>query len=559
MRHCTRALFLALGLVLAVGCNGVTEDDGGTNGDGTPPGPDSGPPPPNVVTYKAAGETAEADFTGGSEEYLVVPYSTSTTSSSGISFDVKLESGGGGGADGGVGTSFFKLSPAPVPPLKVRNPALWAQWQARLAVERWSRELAEKAAQAKMRRPLADLDKTLAACTTSADCADTEVCHEGNCETSVTIKVESFSTSATTITADVKKKGQVAAILVDSADTVDQANIDAMLDKFEKVIYPRDVALFGNPELKSGESTLSSDRNADGLVWLVFTSKVTEKKSAIGFFVATDFDDSDAKSNKTDILYIDAGLTDLTNAYATIAHEFQHLLGFAVKVYRSQINGGSGALEELWLDEGQSHFAEDACGFGGENTTLLDQETFTSFDTTSLLGPDDTLAMRGMAMTFVRYLFEQKGGVTYNSDGTITDGGGGAVLQALHTTEKQGADAVADAFGKSFKDAFDGWIAAMALDGRGVTDFAGYNFVDVVTDPVTGNQVGVAIRGTRKDETGSDVELQGPLETDLTGDTADSIPNATGKMFKLAGQSGTVKVTVTTQDSDFHFALIKIK
>jgi len=545
---------LALIMALAA-CNGTSGDDGGPPPGENPPTPDTGPPPPNLVTYKNAGESAEADFTAGSEEYLVVPYSTSTTAASGISFDIKLGTAAAG--DGGVGQSHFKLRYTPPVPLKVRNPKLWAEWQQRLALERWTRSLAEKAAGSKMRAPRAGLDSTLAACTLSSECQATEVCSAGQCASTVTLKTESFSATAT-IDADVKAKGTIAAILVDSADTVDQTNVDAMLKEFEELIYKRDVALFGNPPLKSGENTLSSDRNADGLIWLVFTSKVQEK-NAVGFFVATDFDDTDAKSNKTDILYIDSGLTELKKAYTTIAHEFQHLLGFATKVYKAKVNGGQGALEDLWLDEGMSHFAEDACGYGGENVTVLDQESFTSFDSTSLLGPDDTLAMRGMAFTFVRYIFEQKGGVTYASDGGITDAGGAALLQQIHTTSKQGAEAVAEAYGKSFKDAFDGWIAAVSLDGRGLTSFSSYVFKDLVDDPKTGNKIGVKIRGTRKDDTGADVELKGPIENDLTADVSDAIPNATGKFFVLKGQSGTVSVSVTTQEQDFRFALIKLK
>ena len=444
--------WIALAVFAVAGCEDTAKTDGGS-----PPGenvtPDTGPPPPNVVTYKKAGESTEADFTGGTEEYLVVPYSVSTTAATAISFDIKLQ--GSSAADGGLSSSSFKLRPAP---LRLRDPALWARWQRRLAVERWTRGLAEKAAQAKMTAP-ARMDRKLAACSLSSECSATEVCHEGQCASTVTIKVSTFSTATQTIDAKVAKRGTVAAILVDSGDTVAQANVDAMLDKFEKLLYPRDAALFGNPPLKTGEALLlASDRNADGLVWLVFTSKVQEKQ-AVGFFVATDFDDTDAKSNKADILYLDSGLTKLEHAYSTIAHEFQHLLGFASKVYKAKVNGGGGQLEALWLDEGMSHFAEDACGYGGENVTLLDQEVFTAFSDTAMVSTDDSQAMRGLALTFVRYIFEQKGGVSYGSDGSITDKGGAAMLAKFHTSTKAGTAEVDEVFG-SFTDAFDGWILA---------------------------------------------------------------------------------------------------
>jgi hypothetical protein len=279
-----------------------------------------------------------------------------------------------------------------------------------------------------------------------------------------------------------------------------------------------------------------------------------------GFFVKIDFADAstEANSNEADILYINAAQSNLEAAYTTIAHEFQHLLNFGAKVYRPKVAGGQGSQEELWLDEGMSHFAEDACGYGGDNVILLDQEVFTSFNMTSMLGPDDSAVMRGMAFTFVRYLFEQKGGASYESDGSITDKGGAALLASIHTSDKRGVDAVSEKYAP-FKDAFDGWITAISLDGRGVTDYAKYVFQPLIDDPKTGNKVGLKIRGTRKDSGGNDVALAGPLEDDLTANVSDTIPNATGKFFKLAGQSGKVTVTVKCQESDFHYAVIKLK
>jgi hypothetical protein len=547
-------------LVPGLSCNGTEE-----NGDGGPPKtdgkvtPDLPPLPPGLVTVKNAGESADADFSGGSEEYLVVPFSVSDVAASAIDFEIKVQSGGGGGADGGIGTSYHKLR-WDTRPLKLRNPGLWAYWQRRLAVERWQRDLAERAAKAKMRAPGADLDKTMAACTLSSECAATEVCHAGQCAATVKIKTGEFSSTAE-IDAEVKKKGKLAAILVDSGDTVSQGNVDAMLEKFESLIHPCDVGLYGDPPLKDGEKTTSSDRNGDGIVWLVFTSKVAEQ-NAVGFFVATDFDDTNAKSNKTDILYIDAGITELEKAYSTMTHEFQHLLNFGSKVYKPTVAGGQGSLEALWLDEGQAHFAEDACGWGGENVTLLDQEVFTAFSDGSLLvldKADDSAAMRGRAFTFVRWLFEKQGGVSYESDGKITDKGGAKVLQTFHTTTKLGVEAVNEAYGDGFKKAFEGWITAVALDGRGVQGAAALEFQDLVKHPVTGNDTGVVIRGKRKDESGAEVNLQGPLEEALSGDKQDTIPNGSAKFFLLKGQTGKVTVTVTTQESDFRFALIKIK
>jgi hypothetical protein len=546
-----------MGLGLVVGLYAGCSDTNGT-GDGGPKkeggaAPDL-PPAPELVTFKKAGESAEADFEQA-KEYVVVPYSVSETAADAIEFTVKVTSGSG------MGSQSFKLR---VPSRRPVDPVFLARWQQRMKVERWLRGLAEQAAASPHSRP-PEMTTPLAgaACVSSTDgkCEANEVCFNKVCSSQLTIKTEKFS-STKTITANVKAKGKRAAVLVDSADTVDQGTIDSLLKRFEEIILPRSVALFGDPPLQGSSGPTASDRNGDGLVWLVLTKKVQEKK-AVGFFVATDFTD-EAASNKADILYIDAAAkTD--SALVILAHELQHLLGYGSKVYKPTVNGQTGGLEALWLDEGQAHFAEDACGFGGENTTLLRQQTLTGFSEKSLLFTQDDIAARGMAFLFVRYLFEQKGAVTYNADGSITDAGGAAFLKAIHSTTKQGVEAVKEALGSTFsgdwKAGFDNWMVAMTLDGRGLTQYPRYVYAALQDDPKTNNQIGVKIRGERKDETGAVVKLEGPLEDEITatGDTAGQIPNATGKFFLLKSMTGKVNVSVTTQETDFRFALIRLK
>lgn len=547
----------AFALALVVGGCDKTEDgtdggprpDGGVNdngpgGDG-PLSPDAGKPPEGIVTVKNAGEEADVSFVKGDEQYLVVPYSVSTTAADAIEYTIKVA--------GAPAAKAFALRGSFEPPKL--DPQLLARWQRRLAVERWTRQLAEKALRAPYRPRL---DQPIAACTASSECGADEVCAAGNCAKSVSIKTAEFSAAAT-IDAAVKRKGQKAAILVDSEATIADADLDAMLEHFETVIMPRDVAFFGALPLKDGEPQPAWDRNGDGLLWLVLTKKVAEKE-AVGFFVATDFTE-DAKSNQADILYAappDAE-TPVGKVYPYLAHELQHLLGYANKAYRAKVAGGQPTLEALWLDEGLAHFAEDACGYGGEMTRMLDETLFPSFSETRLLGEQDSIAMRALAFTFVRYLFEQRGGVAYEAGGGITDKGGAAWVQSIHASDKLGTDVIGATFG-DFKGAFDNWVAAVALDGRGVTDYPKWVFAPLVEDPVTKNQVGCKIRGKRKNENGEEVNLLGPLEEEISGETTDgTIPNSAAKLYLLKGQTGAAKVSVTTAESDFRFAVIKIK
>jgi hypothetical protein len=554
----------ALLLVLAApGCDTMGKNtDGGTGGEKG----SSNITPPSGVSLLAGGGSGTADFSSATQ-YLIAPFAYSTAAASDISFDIKVTSGGttadsgGSSSDGSVSSSNYSLRVRRTP-LEIRDPIAAKRWANRLAFEMWRRPRDEYNAAHLVLR--AHKWVKTASCTLSSGCGATEVCDTstGSCSSSVTVNVGSFSSG--TITAKVANKGKHAAILVDSSDTVSSTTTEALLKKFDEVVYPRDTGLFGNPVLKSSGAQLAADRNGDGLVWLVLTSKL-QAKSVVGAFMSDDFDDTNANSNKADILYVDSGLTLGEIAYATLAHEFQHLLNYATKVYLPKVNGGTGALEALWLDEGQSHFAEDACGFGGENVTLLDEKTFSSFSETALFATKDGFEMRGMAFTFVRFIFEQAGGATYNSDGTISDGGGAAMLAKMHTTSSQGTAAVAAATGSDWSALYKRWVVAIAVNGRPAPfSDTHWDFASLQTDPVTGlssAKIGVLVRGARTDDTGKSVSLKGPLDDSITaqGTKSDTVSSSSAKFFTLSGLTGSNTVQVSSQETSFGFALIKLK
>ncbi|MCB9555137.1 MAG: hypothetical protein H6707_03460 [Deltaproteobacteria bacterium] len=549
-------------------CDGANcSRDAGVRTDGAPVA-DSAQPPSGIVTFKNAGETATASFSAGNEAYVVVPYSVSTTAADAIDFTIKLTTKTSGTRSYSMRWGGF--------PARKTDPVWAKRIASRIAVERWTRGLRERAATMRMSPQSTVLSPVrrkfghIAACASglSADCGANEVCVKGQCTSEISgYNVTEFAPTTKAIDLTVERKGQSVAILVEKGKTVAKADLDGLLQAFQEVIALRDVALFGDPALKSGETRTSSDRNGDGMVWLVLSDTVAEKNSdAVGFFVGTDFADvkDSANSNEADVLYcvLPSSGTPLPKILPILAHEFQHLLNFATKVYRPKVNGGQGALEELWLDEGLSHFAEDAVGYGGDNVTLLDQELFPSFGDFSLfvnVKTGDTPGLRALALAFVRYLFEQKGGVSYlKEDPRPQDKGGATWLKALLASDKAGVDGITATYG-DYKAAFNNWIAAVVLDGRDVTDFAAYNYAPLITDPLTGSAIGLVVRGTRKDASGSEITLQGPLEKKLnSGDNADTIPNGGAKFFALSGLTGEATIEVTTQESDFRFAVIKV-
>ncbi|HUQ47815.1 MAG TPA: Ig-like domain-containing protein [Gemmatimonadaceae bacterium] len=149
--------------------------------------------------------------------------------------------------------------------------------------------------------------------------------------------------------------------------------------EFDNLIYPTDVSYFGTP--------LDYDNNSRVIIlYTVQVNKLTASGSPNGFvggffFVGDFFEptgaNSCAQSNKAEIFYVltpdptgsivpNAGGTGNVRSTSqvrqgtrgTIAHEFQHMINASERI-RSPILQ---PLEDTWLDEALSHFAEDANG-----------------------------------------------------------------------------------------------------------------------------------------------------------------------------------------------------
>lgn len=543
-------------------------EDTGLEGDGGRP--DAGTPlPAGLVKSAKAGESIDVNFESPAQKYLVVAYSLAKTQSDGISFSVKVE-----GSPSGTGSGRGALTDPRRPRGPERDPRLLRLATAQMELESWRRRVALRAAQAQMQPPARQQFIQGSSCQRSSECGEQEVCLGATkgCSERVDLDASKFPDPSGTYSARVAAKGQHVAILVDSdvASAVPQATVTELLEAFDRKIYPRDVALFGNPPLEAGGEALSTDRNGDGLVWVVLTPRVSGAVERVGFFFPTDFTE-EAGSNRADILYaMPPGApgvdTQLIDVLFTMAHEFQHMLSFANKVYRPRSTGGTGALEALWLDEGLSHLAEDLCGFGSANLLLLQQETLSVFSGSSLIpavdeggNQIDSRPMRGMALLFLRYLFERKGGVSYETGGSISDRGGASWLQAIHNTSKQGREAIEATYG-DFKTAFERWLLTVALDNRGVTDAEVLNYDAPITDPTPpGGTIGFRFGITLTDPSGDDITLERPLEDELAiGETDDVVASTSGKFFLLSGIAGTAKVTVSSDDSDFFFDLVQL-
>jgi hypothetical protein len=255
---------------------------------------------------------------------------------------------------------------------------------------------------------------------------------------------------------------------------------------FDTLVYPLDVANFGTP----------GDIDQNGHIIILFTRAVNEltprnSDSFVGgFFFARDLFphastpqlQACAGSNVAEMFYMLApdptgivngnvrstGFVDSLTT-SVLAHEFQHLINASRRIF---VNNASD-LEDVWLNEGLSHIAEELLfyrqsGLGPrQNLTItnlrssetvrgafnLDQAANAGRYREYLLAPsknspvrdDDSLATRGATWDFLRYAADRKTG---------SGGQDAGVFQALVNSTTVGTANLRNVFGPDL----GGWI-----------------------------------------------------------------------------------------------------
>ncbi len=368
----------------------------------------------------------------------------------------------------------------------------------------------------------------------------------GTCESALTIKWRDQAAPGQfeDVAATVRKVGQFGAIVTDDADTVSDADIDALLKRFDERIAPLDHAFFGEAKDQAG-----NDRDGNGVVMLFLTSKVADiDASFAGFFQATDLQDpaDTPSSNGADILYMQppgASIT-LDNLSGTLAHEYQHLINYYAKVISRQ-----SSAEERWLDEGLATFAEDVQGYGADSFKNI-AAYLASVGETSLTGfgliagnenEADSNARRGMAHLLIRYMYEQSGGATLTGAAELSDGGGVAKVKALVQSADTGVDLFSDR-------GLDTWLqdllTVVAVDGAGypgVSCNPKYSLVAPTTDDYTGYTRGIDLRTSMVDFEGATIPLNGPVPVSLESEDV-PVPSNGGEIRSLSVSGDSVQV-----------------
>lgn len=294
---------------------------------------------------------------------------------------------------------------------------------------------------------------------------------------SLNVETDNACATADTRTGRVMAVGDRVIVIADTANPsggLTAANYQAIADSFDSKIHPVVTGAFGTP----------SDRDGNQRVIAFYTRAVNElTPPGSGAYVGGFFFSRDLRpaadcptSNVGEMFYMLAAdpsgvvngnvrevgfVVDVT--FGTLAHEYQHLINASRRMLVN--TPWNGQLEEIWLDEGLSHVAEelmfyDAAGVAprsnlGAAELAADAAVEAAFFKYAeanyarlrhwLLSPhangpfqnDADLATRGAVWAFLRYAADRHGGTesTFWSSLVNTGSRGLANLQAVLGTD----------------------------------------------------------------------------------------------------------------------------
>jgi len=398
-----------------------------------------------------------ANASGATIEYLVVALSASSIPDDSQAFKL-----------GGTALAAPPAPGAPGAPLASGARQSTAE-QFDLALRRAEREFA-----AQVPRPLKAPARVTAAPTPvdSGFVRTFRVCNTLSCD-------PRKASTLSTVTATAMKVGAHIAIFVDNAAPqpgLTQSDLDNLRAVFDTRLYETDTLAFGR------ESDIDNNGNGNSVVIVLMTGKVnglvTQTQCNTTGFVAGFFFGADlittppfATGNNGEIFYSivpDAAgslscahpATDVTELVpVTFVHEFQHMISFNQHFLKR-----GGFPEDLWLNEGLSHYAEE---LGGRTYLPADTASYCRHVSGDLANAGRYLAAtdsnflvdtagigsitsRGAYWLFVRYLVDQ-----FATDTSVA--GADAFTRKLEETTLTGAANVSAATGAPFPTLVERW------------------------------------------------------------------------------------------------------
>jgi hypothetical protein len=377
---------------------------------------------------------------GSAIEYLVVPQSASSIPDDSQAFK--------------LGGNPLAAPPAPGAPLaSTFGPNVAQQFDLRL-------RLSEREFAAQVPRPLLAPPRAPALVTPvdSGNVRTFKVCNTLSCD-------PRKPSTLSTVTATALKVGNHIAVFVDNAAPqpgLTDSDLNNLRTVFDTRLYETDTLAFG------GESDIDNN----GMVIVLMTGRVnalvtstacTTTGYVAGFFFGADLITTApyATGNNAEIFYsivpdpsgtlsCSHSVTSVTQLVpVTFVHEFQHMISFNQHFL---VRGNF--PEDLWLNEGLSHYAEE----NGGRTFLPDTGTFCRYvfgdlynsaqyftapqnyflvDTAGIGG----LANRGAYWLFVRYLVDQVGATLGSADSVTRRLDGTALIGAANVSHATGGTA----------------------------------------------------------------------------------------------------------------------
>ncbi len=292
--------------------------------------------------------------------------------------------------------------------------------------------------------------------------------------------------------------------------SLDQEVVDGVLVSLEALVLPRERAIFGQ----------ESDVDADGKVAILLSYTVNQY-GAVAYVTQCDIGRTagcGSSGNNGEIVYL--GVPDPEGSYGTVngitetvAHEFNHLIyGW----HRFVAQDRATVEENIYITEGMSALAQDLTGYNNGNqyvwAAAIDAtDSLGSSASADFVSVNDFLrgesyydaerdgTLRGASYLYLRYLFEQAGGMHVEADGTQVDDGGMAFLHAWFDSAAVGEETVADVTGLALDDTIMDWYTALLCTGLVETGDPRWSYQERELDPLTGYEYGVDPYGTIHD------------------------------------------------------------
>lgn len=217
--------------------------------------------------------------------------------------------------------------------------------------------------------------------------------------------VDFTNTSFYVVNASEVGQGNFCHVYLENGQTVSQTAINDIISQFDNAIHPGDTAAFGN------EPTPGIDGDPKIYILLLnvrdgFTAGISTSFIA-GYFDPTNeyaLSAQNPHSNQKEILFFNINPAvrvnpDGTDFFATIAHEFQHMIHWEQKTHQRGLN------DDTWIDEAMAQVSRSYCGYGPDYASVFAYETDMNRNVNhSLVSFDETVGNYGMVYMWAQYL-----------------------------------------------------------------------------------------------------------------------------------------------------------